>query len=185
MSSDQNSSINLPIDDDMKCDVIQVLDDTEKNYVYLKHASNSKIWKIPFTAAKHAKLIKDSIINNDVDDLYGRVISSPLIINTVKYYTIELMVNYMNYYDGKKEKCSPATPLKNIDISYILGDEYELFANICDDNLNIKEKLVIYNEYIKSATFFEFEYLYKKLCSIVANMIKDLTLPELKVLSSP
>jgi hypothetical protein len=188
LSSDQSSSIVLPtVIDNIDCEEksISIDDDNdEKKYVYLKHVSNSKIWKVSFTAAKHAKLIRDTIINNDDDDLYGRVQSSPLIINQVKYNTIEFMITYMNYYDGKKEKCSPTLPLKNIDISYILEDEYELFTNLCDDELNMKEKLFIYDEYIRSANYFGFEYLHKKLCAIVANMFKDLTLSELQQLAS-
>jgi hypothetical protein len=187
--SDQNSSTVLPTATD---DNIQGLDyenkddnDDKKKYVYLKHTTSSKVWKVAFTAAKHAKLIKDSVIDNNSDDLYGRVESSPLLINNkIKYNTIEFMINYMNYYDNKKEKCSPTLPLKNIDISYILGDEYELFTNICNNDLDMKDKLFIYDEYIRSANYFGFEYLPKKLCAIVANILKDLTLPQLKELSS-
>lgn len=156
----------------------------EDSYMYLKHSLNPKVWKIADTAAIHSKLIKEAIIDNDDDDSYGRKELSPMIISEADYKTMDLMVSYMNYYNGKKEKSAPDLPLKNIDISYILGDEYELFTDICDKELPLKEKLVIYNEYIQSAIYFGFEYLHKKLCAIVANMFKDLTLADLQKLSS-
>jgi len=159
-------------------------EDVEILYVYLRHASNPKVWKIADSAATHSKLITSAIIDNADDDLYGRTEESPFVISGVKFPTMELMVSYMNYYNGKPEKCAPELPLKNIDISYILEEEYELFVNICDPNLDMGSKLVIYNDFIRSAIYFGFEYLHKKLCAIVANMFKDLSLSELKQLSS-
>jgi hypothetical protein len=165
--------------------VIGLDDEGEEEYVYLKHSSNLKVWRIVDKAAVHSKLIKNAIIDNVDGDSYGRTELSPLIVSEVKCKTMKLMVSYMYYcYNNKKEKCAPELPLKNIDISYILGDEYELFTEICDINLPMKEKLIIYNDYIKSATYFGFEYLDKKLCAIVANMFKDLTLSELQQLAS-
>ena len=174
------------VNEEVNEEVVLGLDVEEEQYVYLRHSSKSKVWKIVITAAIHSKLIKEAVIDNDdVDnDSYGRTELSPMVISEVESKTIELMVSYMNYYNGKSEKCSPTLPLKNIDISYILGDEYELFTEICDKNLPMKEKLIIYNDYIQSAIYFGFVYLHKKLCAIVANIFKDLTLSELQKLSS-
>jgi hypothetical protein len=173
--------------EDVDDELVIGLDDEEKEeYIYLKHPSNLKVWRIVDEAAIYSKLIKTAIIDNVDGDLYGRTELSPLIISEViKCKTMKLMVSYMYYcYHNKGEKCAPELPLKNIDISYILGDEYDLFTEICDINLPMKEKLIIYNDYIKSATYFGFEYLDKKLCAIVANMFKDLTLSELQQLAS-
>jgi hypothetical protein len=184
-SIDNDDEKQLDNDDEKQLDneSITGLDEESVEYIYLQHSLNPKVWKIPYTAAVHSKLIRTSVIENTNADSYGKTKLTPLVISEVNYETIKFIVSYMNYYDGKKEKCSPKKPIKKIHISYILDKEYPLFEVICDNKLPMKEKLVIYNDYIKSAVYFGFEYLHEKLCAIVANMFSEFTLHELQQLS--
>ena len=145
----------------------------EIKYIYIKHVDSPECYQIPNTAAKHSKLIKDALIDNN-NDTYGKSRSDPLIIpNTLKVHTIEFIMKYMIYYDNKPEKCAPDSPLPDIQLSAVFGGEYELFHTLCkfENDDNISDKILKINEYIKSAIYFNFQYLHIKLSAVIAYII--------------
>jgi len=156
-------------------------DNEEKAMIFIKHQDSETVWEIPTTAACHSKLIKDGIIDNNDTELYGKEYKNPMIIpNTVKVETIEFMVNYMVYYNYKDEKPAPASPLKDIHISVIFGDEYELFKDVCENKMELKEMVIYVNSLIESATYFGFKHLHKKYCAIVAYKLSSLSIEQLE-----
>jgi hypothetical protein len=154
----------------------------EINYIYLKHIDDDVIWKITETSAIHSKLIKESIIEIDNEENYGKSPQYPMILKTINITTIPLIISYFKFYDNIAESCSPELPLKNIHISYILGDEYNLFKSLYKINDLNKDKIIILNNHITTALYFGFKYLHEKLCAIVANILKDLEIHELQAL---
>jgi hypothetical protein len=50
------------------------------------------------------------------------------------------------------------------------------------DDDSIKEKIVKLNDHVESALYFGFKYLHKKICAIIANLIKDTSIDELNAL---
>lgn len=158
----------------------------KEQFVYIKHIKSDKVYDIPYTAAIHSRFLKESVINN-IDDIYGKTENNPLIIpDTVKFDTIELIVNYMKFYDNKSEKTAPEAPLRDIHISVILGDEYKLYEHLYpnDKNINcIKNTILYINDYIICAMYFNFQYLHKKLAALVASILTNLSDDEIKQLS--
>ena len=156
--------------------------DIDDSSIYIKHTDDPKIYKIPVTAAVHSKLLRDSIIENTNNDTYGKEETNPMIVNIIINDTLPFIVKYLLYYNNRVESDAPESPIKNIHISLIFGDEYALFSNIYSDNDSLKEKIVKINNIIESALYFDFKHLHKKLCAIIASLILNVEISDLKSL---
>jgi len=157
----------------------------ETDFVYLKHATNVKVWHVSFTAAVHSGLINNTIIEPKNTESVGKNETNPLIIpNTIMYNTIPFNIKYMNFFNKKPEKAAPEeAPLKDLHLSDILGDEYELFKEFAELKMGNKRKIVYINEYIKTALYLEFQHLHKKFCAIISHIISNLSEKELQEVS--
>lgn len=152
-------------------------------YIYIRHKDDEKVWQLTNGGAAHSALLRDSIINNPNVDSYGILEKNPMIVDAIKLHTIPFIVSYMNFYDCQPEPNPPETPLKNIHPSVIFGDAYELFINIYDSGDTSISKILKLNDTIQSALYFNITHLPKKLCAIIAHIIKDLSLDEVKKIS--
>ena len=133
---------------------IKKLDNDEIENIYIRYQDHEKLWTVPKKAAVHSKLINDIMIDNvNNNDSYGSKLS-PIIISNIKFDTIDFMIRYMMYYNNKIEKCAPEGPLKNIHISIVFGDEFELFKDIYELDKPLKEKFIYINYLIESAIYF-------------------------------
>lgn len=149
-------------------------------FIYIKHSDTDTVYEIPTTAAIHSKLLRESVIENITTDTYGKVRTNPIIITIIKADTMDFIVKYMLRYNDKIEKFAPESPIKNIHISIIFGDEYDLFANIYDEKDSLKTKIIKINNFIESALYFDFKHLHRKLCAIIASLLLDVDIDELK-----
>lgn len=150
--------------------------------VYIKHVKNDKIYKIPSTAAIHSNLLKESIVENNDTDTYGKIKSNPMSINAVDVSTMDYIVKYMMYYNDKPEKPAPERPLTNIHLSVVFDDEFELFNNIYIENDTLVEKIMKMSVLIESAMYFDFKFLHLKLSAIIASLLKNATELEIESL---
>jgi hypothetical protein len=143
----------------------------DNRYCYFKCRSQNKIWKISYNAAICSKFLKDSIIYNIKKDNIGNFENNPLLINDMDPIMIDVVVDYLNYFNGKPETKPPEYPLKNIHMSNILCDEYYLFKFIYDydksEIINVLEKLC------ECAIHFELYVLHEKICAIFADVVKE------------
>jgi hypothetical protein len=165
-----------------KTDTSQSLDDDENQFIYIKHVESPKTWEIKLKNVHTSSFLNDGIIANESDNTYGYSAEDPVIIKNIKLYTLPLIFEYMNYFGCNPESVSPEAPIIDIHISDILGKEYPLYANLYLDDDSIKEKIVKLNDHVESALYFGFKYLHKKLCAIIANLIKDSSIDELNAL---
>jgi hypothetical protein len=152
-------------------------------FVFIKHKDSETVWKLPSGGAIHSILLRDSIINNPNTESYGILETNPMIIDNIKMHTIPFIVSYMNFYDCQTESNPPEFPLKNIHPSVIFGDEYELYVNIYNSEDTVISKILKLNDNIQSALYFNITHLPKKLCAIIAHIIKDLSLDDVKKIS--
>ena len=176
----QETKVDAISEDDVKG-----LDDDKDciENIYIKHIDCVDIHTITTTAAIHSKLLKESIIDvNNKDDNYGKSLLTPMVINVISANTIKFICDYMTYYDNKVEVDAPESPLKNIHISVILGDEYHLFSGLLNDDDNLKTKITKINNYIESSMYFGCRQLTRKLCAIIANILVDVDITELNTL---
>ena len=157
--------------------------DSNAVFVFIKHNEADTVWQLTYDSASHSSLLKESIINNPNKESYGTVKSNPMYIKTIKVYTMPFIVAYMNYYGDKSETEPPEQPIKNIHLSVIFGDEYKLFTNIYDESDSIKTKILKLSDHVESALYFGIANLHKKLCAIVASILKDLSIAEIKKLA--
>ena len=157
---------------------IKEIDNVE--FIYMKHRSADTLYEIPTSAAIHSKLLRESIIENITKDTYGKVNTNPLIITIIKVDTMDFIVKYMIRYNNKIEKFAPESPIKNIHISIIFGEEYTLFNNIYDEKDSLRTKIIKINNLIESALYFDFKYLHRKLCAIISSLLLDVDIDELK-----
>lgn len=156
---------------------------SEKSYIFIKHINDDNTWKITRESALHSELLKETIIDNPNSDTYGIIETNPFIINIIKINTIKFAVDYMEFYSGIVEKVPPEYPLKNIHISILLDGEYHLFNNIYLENDDVKTKIIKLNDCIETATYFAIKNLPKKICAIIAFILKDLSITDIKKLS--
>lgn len=147
--------------------------------IYIKHESDLKLWKIPYAGGLHSNLIKDIICNNS-NGLYAIGEKTPIIIKSVKLDTIQLIVNYMEFYNDKPEIPAPNFPLNYIHISIILKDEYHLFTDIYIESDSVKTNILRLNDFINTAIYFNMPTLQNKLCAIVAYIIMNIPTADLK-----
>lgn len=153
--------------------------------IYIKHTNSDKVYEIPSTAAVHSRLIKESIIDNiSESDVYGKIKNNPLNITTINESGMDFIVKYFMYYDNKLEKIAPESPLKNIHLSTIFGDEYELFSQLYTEDDTLKEKIIKLNILIEASLYFDFKYLHRKLCAIVSSLLLNADITTLKSLKS-
>jgi hypothetical protein len=171
----QETKVGVIIEDDVKG-----LDDGDCiENVYIKHINCVNIHTITTTAAIHSKLLKESIIDiNNKDDNYGKTLLTPMIITVINADTIKFICDYISYYDNKVEVDAPESPLKNIHISVILGDEYHLFSGLLNNDDNLKTKITKINNYIESSLYFGCKQLTRKLCAIIANILVGVDINE-------
>jgi hypothetical protein len=166
-----------------KPSVIIEFEDSET--VYIKHKDNTHIYEIPYTAAKHSKLLYEFIIDTNPNESYGKIMSNPFIINiqnSFEIFSLEFIVKYMKFYDNKKETLAPEAPIKHLHISLIIGDDYILFDNIYNINDTLKEKIIKLNDIIVASLYFGIKHLHKKLSAITASLLINLDIDELKKL---
>lgn len=158
--------------------------ESDVEYIFIKHVDDEKVWSLTSGSATHSVLLKESIICNHNNDSYGTTKTNPMIINTIKSKTLPFIIDYMNFYDGKIEKGPPEQPIKSIHLSVILGEEYHLFTSIYSETDTIKSKILKLNDHIESALYFNIQHLHKKLCAIIASILKELDITEIKKLAS-
>jgi hypothetical protein len=150
-------------------------------YVYIKHIGDSTIHKVSYLSAMHSKLIREFVMNNTKDS-YGKNEDNPLIIPyTIKLYTMQFMIDYMNYMNCKNETPAPISPIHDIHLSVLFKEEYKLFKDLHQlEKGKHRERILEINDYIISAMYFNFEYLYKKLAAVIASIFKNLSVSELE-----
>jgi hypothetical protein len=153
-------------------------------FVYIKHNSDPNVWQLPTGGAILSNMLKESIIDNPNTESYGTSESNPMMIKDIKVETIPFIVEYIKFYDGCVEIEPPEHPVKNIHLSVIFGDEYHLFKDIYSDTDSIKIKILKLNDIIESSLYFRITHLPKKLCAIIATILKDLNIAEIKKLAS-
>lgn len=164
VSSDNGSVNNLQIDD-----FSSKQNTTKLNKYYIKHIDNDKIYCLNNSWKNSLFLIE--VIDKITDD-YGSKENPIILNNVIKEHTIEFIVNYLNYYGKKTESKPPQSPLPSLDIDEIFGDEYVLFKDIVNKDEDIKFNLNRINEFIIASNYFNIEFLTKKLCAIIAHLLK-------------
>jgi hypothetical protein len=152
--------------------------DDETTYIYIKHKNSSKVFELPTTAAIHSKLLKVVVF----DDNNTTTQEDPFVIELFDDQCIQLMVDYLMFHDNKIESASPDKPLSNIHISVILGKEYVLFADVVESKMDLLDKIIKIGNIINCSLYFNTTHLTGKLCAIVASLIKDKSIEELKLL---
>lgn len=160
------------------------LDDDEKTdrMLWIKHINANKCYAIPCKYATISKKLQYIIDNNNADDTYGFVENNPIIVeNTVNMDVFEFIIKYIMLSESK-ESASPEKPLKNVDMSVILGPEYVLFTSIYDSDTPLSSQLESLNNYIMGALYFEFQYLHEKICAIISSFFKGKPLEEVKAM---
>lgn len=145
-------------------------EDEKEEIIYARHVNDDQIFPIPYSAAVHSGLIKNTLIDQE-EETNGETEDDPFIItDTVTIDAFYFGVNYMLFNKGKKhEKPAPKPPINNsLSLKTILGDEYELFEKF--DKLKIA-----INDYITMSLFMQFKELHVKLCAIMAYKIFELS----------
>jgi len=150
----------------------------DDSIIYIKHKNESTIYEIPASAVQHSNLLRE-IIDCETDKY---TLDNPIVISEVNAETMPFIINYMRYYDNKLEKPPPESPIKDIHISVIFGDEYKLFSDIYSENDTLKEKIIKINSITESALYFDFKYLHKKLCAIIASLLLNIDINQIKSL---
>ena len=149
--------------------------------IYLKHTGDINVFHVSRSAAKNSKLLKSSILENPNAETYGSE-SNPMIVTVPDITTMPFIIRYLEFFADRNESAPPEAPLRNVDISVLLDGEYHLFADIYAENINLGEKLQLMKIYIEAAIYFDIKHLHKKLAAIVAFLIKNKTIAELKEL---
>jgi hypothetical protein len=156
---------------------------TDTKNIFIKHIDKSTIWVISRLGAAHSALLKESIIDNPNADTYGTELKNPLIISSIKVNTIDFIIAYLEFYKCNIEAPAPEHPIKNIHISIILDKEYHLFKDLYNDTDTIKVKILKLNDHIETSMHFGIKHLHKKLCAIIAFILKDLNSLDIQKLS--
>ena len=164
---------------EQKNDKIISLDDERDDTIYFKHESSDDVYEIPKKIIKPGTFLHATIIDNDVDD-YGLSHNNPIILKEIVPITLPFIVEYLIHCGGD-ETPSPETPLKDLHISHILGDEYQLFHNMCNI-ADERAKISVVNTHIIAAMYFGFSELVRKLCAIIANTLKLLSMDEIRAI---
>jgi len=150
-----------------------------ETFIYIKQKINNTVWKISRKAASGSKFLKASILENPNASTYGTVVN-PLIID-MEYDTMPFIIRYLEHFVDKPDIPIPEKPLKNVDISVILGNNYKLFIGIYNDDDALGVKFEKLNTYIMSAVYFNIKNLHEVICAIVASLVKNKTIEELSV----
>ena len=101
----------------------------EQKFTFIKHKHSPIIHRLNTKGCYKSKYIYNII--SDSTSQCGKSIDNPIIISTeVKLYTMGLIINYIKYYSEKKELPAPDAPLKDVHLSVIFGDEYEIFHEL-------------------------------------------------------
>lgn len=149
--------------------------------IYIKHTDSDKIWSVPADAANISPLLKRNILDRIDSDTYGLSDKNPLIINDINANAIPFIISYLLLCRGRREREPPEQPLKNIHMSVLLGDEFPLFEDLCDCDLNHLEKISKINSILEAAEYFGMDILAEKLCAIIASIfIKNMSLNDFK-----
>lgn len=168
-----------------QCDDVKGLDDapSTENYIYIQ--SGDETHQLTVKQAAISALLKTGIIDNTNDnDDYGRMENNPYVVDErtdPSGRLVKFAVDYMRMSNGT-EATSPEKPLKDIDMSVVLGEEFPLFSQIYDKNGSPLEQINAINEYILVALYFQFNYLHEKLSAVCASMLKGLSINELKAI---
>lgn len=152
-------------------------EDEKKEIIYVRHINDKQIFSIPYSAAVHSGLIKNTIIDQK-EETNGKTEDDPFIIpNTVTIDAIEFGVDYMLFNKGNKhEKSAPEAPLNNsLTLPTILGDEYKLFEKFDKLKMDQKKDLIEINDYITMSLFMQFKQLHVKFCVIIAYKLHKLS----------
>jgi len=171
MSNTKSSSNDNIIENSQINDFSNKKNITKADKYYIRHIDNTdKIYCL--NNSWHNSLFLMEVIESIIDD-YGSE-NNPIVLNNViKECTMEFIVNYLNYYGKQTETKPPETPLPEVHISEIFGDEYKLFKNIFDEKNNMGDNLKNLSDFINSSNYFNIEFLTKKLCAIIAYLLKE------------
>lgn len=140
-----------------------------ENY-YIKHIDDKNIYCLVNSWLNSTFL--SEVINN-IDDNYGSKENPIILTNVIKSHTLEFTVKYLNYFGKKQETNAPQMPLPTIHISEILGEEYDLFKPLFDEKKIFSENMTYLMDFITTSVYFNIEYLHKKLCAIIAYLLRE------------
>lgn len=139
------------------------------NY-YIKHVDDETIYCLVNSWMNSPFLSK---LIDTIDDSYGSKENPIILTNVIKSHTLGFIVNYLNHFGKKHETKSPQMPLPTIHISEIFGDEYELFKPLFDEQKLFSENMTYLMDFITTSVYFNIEYLHKKLCAIIAYLLRE------------
>ena len=134
------------------------------SHVFIKHDDDTIIHEIEINKCKKSKYLMNYIEQTLVFTTIN-ISNKDMSLTVFKF-----LLNYINYNQVESEP--PEMPLCNIHIAVLfIDDEYDLFANICDIKLSLKDNLSYINTYMIAADIFQCKHLTKKLAAIAAFII--------------
>lgn len=128
------------------------------------------IIKVQKKSATKSKILKDNILNNpNLINTY----ENPFIIEEAYGDSLDFIISYLNYNNDEPETEAPEAPLKKLDISTIFGPEYKIFSSLYNKTDPLEHNVMKLNNLISSSVYFGLEHLTKKLCCIMADMLRN------------
>ena len=159
---------------------IKSLDDDEMqsnnsiNY-FIKHNDCEKLYSI--NKVNPSSFLKTIIENNDDNDndnddnAYGSK-KNPILLKSISADTLSFVTKYINSCEN--EIPAPGNPLpENTHISAIFGNEWDIFSLIFDEKADPDNNYKFINNYILTSLYFDLPELTKKLCSMVAYVLRS------------
>ena len=145
--------------------------------VYIKNGST--IIEISRSSASNSKLLETNIINNTN---FVNSKTNPFTIDPIDDKNMTFILKYLDYFSDKPESEPPIAPLPRLDISNIFGAEYDLYANLCESDIPLSDRLYIIKHYIDHAVYFQIKYLPDKMAAILVYLLRDKSQIELESL---
>ena len=105
-----------------------------------------------------------------------------LVEHLVSFVYMTFILKYLDYFSDKPESEPPIAPLPRLDISNIFGAEYDLYANLCESDIPLSDRLYIIKHYIDHAVYFQIKYLPDKMAAILVYLLRDKSQIELESL---
>jgi hypothetical protein len=189
MTSSQN---NITMDESKELAVVESVDESNisgldeddevlMRTVYIKHENDPTVFIIDGTSARLSLLLRESILNVGNVELYGLTEDNPMVISAIATFTMPFIAEYM-LACGDDEPEAPEAPLQNVHISGILVDEYKMFARIYDEDGPLKATVTHLNDYIQASLYMGLKELTRKICAIIANLLRSKSIEEIKTL---
>jgi hypothetical protein len=152
----------------------------ENEFIYVKHTNT--IYTISYKGAQKLTNIVDLISEVPSSEKYGISKNNPIKTDAIKESTIPFIIKYIEYFTDKDETDPPEKPLPKVHISVIFGDEYKLFKDIYKNDDSLDDVLTTVNNLIDASLYFGFKKLHIKLCAIIASILIDSDINDVKQL---